>query len=242
LSSDGGRNFQKVALPPKTNAAAIIAVTAIPARAWMATGGSGKTITIYALDTATTQWSTGTQLTPSWPANLGGAGAVPARLVWMAPGGPNQVVVLTQLELSHSVSIPRLFVSDDSGTTFAQRVQPDFSDLNAPWSSVALSGTTAVAVIGNRSNQVIHSADAGSTWTSATVHGLPAGSDFVVGTPLLAGSTIYLPVADVGAGAFILLRSTDGGAVFDSYGAQEFPPGTFVGGGPPPIAASGNYW
>lgn len=245
LSEDAGRTFTQVPLPSKVAPTAIAAVTAVAGTTWLASGGPGRSITVYARDSASGLWSAGTQLTPTWPTNLGGAEKQPPSVVWITPGGAKQVLVMTQLALTHSVWIPRIFVSGDGGVTFAQRVQPTVSDLNTPWAAIAMSGTNAVAVIGERLNEVIHSGDTGSTWAPSTVHGVASGTDFVVGTPVFAGATIYLPVTESESGdkgAFVLLRSTDGGTVFDSLGAQTLPLGALSVGAPPPVTAAGATW
>lgn len=245
LSENAGRTFTQVPLPSKVAPAAIAAVTAVAGTTWLASAGPGHSITVYARDSTSGLWSAGTQLTPAWPTNLGGAEKQPPSVVWIITGGAKQVLVMTQLALSHSVSIPRIFVSGDGGLTFAQRVLPSVSDLNTPWAAIAVSGSNAVAVIGERLNQVIHSGDTGSTWAPSTVHGVAPGTDFVVGTPVFAGSTIYLPVTASESddkGAFVLLRSTDGGAVFDVLGAETLPLGVLVVGAPPPVTAAGSTW
>ena len=245
LSNDLGRTFTQVPLPPKVDATAIAAVNAGDGMTWLASVGQGQSIAMYARDSASGQWSAGTELTATWPSDLGGAEAQPPSAVRITHAGAKQVLVLAQLALSHSVSIPRIFVSDDGGATFAQDELPGVSDLNTVWDAVALSGSNAVAVIGERLDEVIHSGDAGSTWTTSTVNGLAPEVDFVVGTPVFAGSTIYLPVtmsAGVDKGAFVLLRSTDGGAVFEPAAAQALPLGTLVIGAPPAVAAAGSTW
>lgn len=245
LSEDVGRTFTQLLLPSQVDPAAIAAVNAANGTTWLASVGQGRSIMVYARDSASGLWSAGTQLTPTWPSNLGGAETQPPSAVWITPGGAKQVLVMTQLALSHSVSIPRIFVSGDGGVTFAQRVLPKVSDLNTPWAAIAMSGTHAVAVIGERLNEVIHSGDTGSTWAPSTVHGVASGTDFVVGTPVFAGATIYLPATESdggGKGVFVLLRSTDGGAVFESLGAQTLSLGALVVGAPPPVTAAGATW
>jgi hypothetical protein len=245
LSEDLGRTFTQLLLPSQVDPAAVAAVNAAHGTTWLASVGQGRSIMMYARDSASGLWSAGTQLTPTWPSNLGGAETQPPSGVRITPGGAKQVLVLTQLALTHSVSIPRIFVSGDGGVTFAQRVLPNVSDLNAPWAAIAMSGADAVAVIGERMDEVIHSGDTGSTWAPSTVNGVAPATDFVVGTPVFAGSTIYLPVTESDGGdkgAFVVLRSTDGGAVFDALGAQTLPLGAFVVGAPPPVAAAGSTW
>lgn len=244
LSEDLGRTFTQVPLPPNVDPTAIAAVNATDATTWLSSVGQGLSIMVYARDSASGLWSAGAQLTPTWPSNLGGAETQPPSAVWITPGGAKQVLVLTQLGLTHSVSIPRIFVSGDGGVTFVQRVLPSVTDLNRPWDSVAMSGANAVAVIGERLDQVFHSGDTGSTWAPSTVNDVAPAPDFVVGTPVFAGSTIYLPVTEFDGGdngAFVLLRSTDGGAVFDALGAQTLSLGA-LGEGPPPVAAAGSTW
>jgi len=244
VSVDAGRSFVQVPLPSNVTSAQIAAVSAVPGATWLASRGPGRSIMVYARDSATGVWSPGAKLTPIWPADLGGAETQPPSSVQITPGGPEQVLVMTQLALTHSVAIPRLFVSSDGGLTFSQRVQAEVSDLNTPWSVIAMSGTQAVAVVGERGNGVIHSSDTGSTWVPSALRGIASGSDFVVGAPVFSGTTIYLPVAESDngdQGAFVLLRSTDGGAVFDSLGAQTLALGAPMGA-PPPITSVGATW
>jgi hypothetical protein len=245
LSADAGRSFTHVPLPPSV---APVAVTAVASDAsghsWLAAGGPGRSITVYALNSATGQWSVGTELTPAWPPNLGGAEAQPPG-VSIIPGGTGQVLVMTELQLTHSTGIPRMFVSGDGGVTYTQRVFPATSDLNTPWSAIAISGTKAVAVIGEILDHVVHSSDGAATWAPAAVHDVAPDGGFVVGTPVFSGATVYLPVTESAAGdsgAFILLRSADGGATFNADGAQTLSLGGPYLEGPTPAAAAGASW
>jgi hypothetical protein len=243
LSSDGGRHFAQVALPATVAPADVRAVAPLVGGAtWLGAAGPGPSVTVYARDPKTGSWSAGTELTPSYPAGLGGAAST-GPSVAITSGQANQVVVTTQLGLTHSVAIPRIFVSDDGGATYVQRVLPAVSDLNTPWQSAVLSGARGVAVIGERVDKVVYTADGGSTWSASTLSGV--GGDYVAGPAIFAGSTVYLPVteADVsGGGAFVLLRSTDGGATFAADGDQTV---TFGGGAfdlAPVSVAAGVWW
>jgi photosystem II stability/assembly factor-like uncharacterized protein len=198
---------------------------------------------VYARDPKTSRWSAGTELTPSWPAGLGGAASMAPSRVAITPGTVDQVAVITQLVLTHSVAITRIFVSDDGGATYVQRVLPATSDLNTPWWSAVLSGTDGVAVIGDRMDQVVHTADGGSTWSASTLSGV--GGDYVAGPAIFAGTTVYLPVteADVsGRGAFVLLRSTNGGATFAAGGDQTVSLGGPFDPAPAPVSAAAGVW
>ncbi len=245
LSTDAGRTFATVALPASVSPTAIAAVDAVPGTMWLASRGPGRSVSVYARDDAAGRWSAGAKLTPKWPTDLGGAEAQPPSSVWIVPGASSQVLVMTQLVLSHSVSIPRLFVSRDDGLTFAQEAPPTPSDLNTPWDAIAMSGSDGVAVIGERFDQVVHTSDSGSTWTASAVSGVAQGADFVLGTPVFAGSTVYLPLTESQAGdqaAFVLLSSTDGGSSFSSLGAQTLAMGTLAVDGTPPVASAGEAW
>ena len=245
LSADAGRTFASVPLPASVSPTAIEAVDAVPGTMWLASRGAGRSVSVYARDEAAGRWSAGAKLTPRWPTDLGGAETQPPSSVWIIPGASNQVLVMTQLGISHSVSIPRLFVSGDGGLTFAQQVLPTPSDLNSPWDAIAMSGANAVAVIGERSDQVVHSSDSGSTWAATAVNGVMSGADFVVGTPVFTGSTVYLPLTESqadGKAAFVLLRSTDGGASFGVLGAQTLAMGMLAVDGAPPVASAGGAW
>jgi hypothetical protein len=249
LSADAGRHFTQVPLPPGVAPAAVAAAASDVGggHSWLAAGGPGRSITVHALNSATGQWSAGAELTPAWPPNLGGAEAFPPSAVWIIPGQAGQVLVMTELQQTHSVAIPRMFVSADGGVTYTQRVFPATSDLNTPWSAIAISGTNAVGVIGERQTQVVHSSDGAATWAPASLHGVTSGAAFafVVGTPVFSGATVYLPVTESaagGSGAFILLRSTDGGATFDADGAQTLSLGGPYLEGPTPAAAAGASW
>ncbi len=195
LSSDGGRHFAQVALPSAVAPANVLAVAHAGGGAmWLGAAGRGRSVTVYALDPKTGSWTAGTLLTPSWPTGLGVAASMAPSRVAITPGQANQVVVVTQLVLTHSVGITRIFVSDDGGTTFVQRVLPATSDLNTPWSSTQLSGAGGVAVIGDRMDQVVHTGDAGSTWSASTLSGV--SGDYVAGPAIFAGTTVYLPVTE----------------------------------------------
>jgi hypothetical protein len=245
LSADAGRNFTHVPLPANVAPAAVRAVASDGGgHTWAAAAGPGRSITVFARDPATGQWSAGDQLTPAWPADLGGAEAQPPA-VSITPGSANQVLVMTQLELTHSVTIPRMFVSGDGGATYTQRVFPTMTDLNTPWSAIAISGSNAVAVTGEIFDQVVHSTDAATTWTPASVHGVASSAGFVAGKPVFTGATVYLPVTEsdaTGSGEFIVLRSTDGGATFNANGAQALSLGGPYDEYPTPAAAAGASW
>ena len=245
LSSDGGRHFAQVALPSAVAPADVLAVAHVGGGAtWLCAAGPGRSVTVYARDPKTGSWSAGTELRPSWPAGLGGAAPMAPSRVAITPGQANQVVVTTQLVLTHSVAITRIFVSDDGGATYVQRVLPATSDLNTPWWSTVLSGAGGVAVIGDRMDQVVYTTDGGSAWSASTLSG--AGGDYVAGPAIFAGTTVYLPVteADVsGAGAFVLLRSTDGGAAFAAGGDQAVSfDGPFDPAPAPVSVAAGVWW
>ena len=245
LSTDAGHTFASVPLPASVSPTAIEAVDAVPGTMWLASRGPGRSVSVYARDNTAGRWSAGAKLTPTWPTDLGGAETQPPSSVWIIPGASNEVLVMTQLGISHSVSIPRPFVSDDGGLTFAQRVLPTPSDYNSPWDAIAVSGAAAVAVIGERFDLVIHSNDSGSTWAATSVNGVMSGADFVVGTPVFAGSTVYLPLTESqadGKAAFVLLRSTDGGASFGVLGAQTLALGMLAADGAPPLASAGGSW
>ena len=244
LSSDGGRRFAQVALPAKVAPADVLAVAHVGGGpTWLGAAGPGRSVTVYARDPKTGRWSAGTELTPSWPAGLGGAASMAPSRVAITPGRANQVVVTTQLVLTHSVALTRIFVSDDGGATYVQRVLPAVSDLNTPWQSAVLSGARGVAVIGERMDQVVHTTDGGSTWSASTLSG--AGGDYVAGPAIFAGTTVYLPVTEAGAsggGAFVLLRSTDGGATFAAGGHQAVSFGGAFDPAPAPVSVAAGVW
>jgi hypothetical protein len=244
LSSDGGRHFAPVPLPASAAPADVVAVAHRAGGAtWLGVAGPGRSVTVYTRDPATGRWSAGTKLTPAWPHSLGAAASLPPSRVAITPGKAHQVLVTIQLVLSHSVAITRNFVSNDGGARYVQRVLPATSDLNAPWWSAVLSGEHGVAVLGDRMDQVVHTADGGSTWSASALSGI--GGDYVAGPAIFAGSTVYLPVTEAGAsgrGAFVLLRSTDGGATFTAGGDQTVRFGGPFDPAPAPLSAAAGAW
>ncbi len=207
---------------------------------WLvAQAAAGPSFTVYARDSVTAPWSQGVRLTPAWPSNLGGA-EKQAGGVSIVPGGPGQVLVLSQLQLTHSVAVPRMFVSADSGTTFTQRSV----DVDSPWDSVAILGAKAVGVVGELFNDVAHSGDSGATWGASVVNDITSDR-YVAGTPVISGTTVYLPVTEPDAknnGEFVLLRSVDGGATFNAAGAQTLSLGGPYDENPTAVAAAGDSW
>ena len=244
LSSDGGRHFAQVALPAAVAPADVLAVAHVAGGVtWLAAAGPGRSVTAYTRDPKTGSWSAGTELTPSWPRGLGAAASMPPSQVTITPGDSHQVVVTIQLMLTHSVAITRNFVSHDGGARYVQRVLPATSDLNTPWWSAVLSGEHGVAVIGDRMDQVVHTTDGGSTWSASAVSGV--GGDYVAGPATFAGTTVYLPVTEAnaaGRGAFVLLRSTDGGATFTAGGAQTVSFGGPFDPAPAQMSAAAGVW
>lgn len=244
LSSDMGRHFTQVALPSTVAPADVRAVVHVAGGAtWLCAAGPGPSVTAYTRDPKTGSWSVGTKLTPSYSTGLGRAASMAPSQVTITPGQANQVTVTTQLVLTHSVAITRNFVSDDGGATYAQRVLPATSDLNTPWWSTALSGADGVAVIGDRKNQVVHTTDGGSAWSATTLSGI--GSDYVAGPAIFAGTTVYLPVNEAnasGGGAFVLLRSTNGGATFAADGDQTITFSRAFDPSPAPVSAAAGAW
>ena len=241
VSFDAGRNFAQVALPAAVTAPNVMAVAARANRQiWLAAqAAGGPSFTLYARDSATARWSQGVRLTPTWPTNLGGA-EKQAGGASIIPGGPGQVLVLSQLQLTHSVAVPRLFVSADSGITFTQRS----IDVDSPWDSVAILGANVVGVVGELFNHVVHSGDTGATWSPAVVNDVTSGR-YVAGTPVLSGTMVYLPVTEPDAknnGVFVLLRSTDGGATFNAAGAETLSLGGPYDENPTAVAAAGASW
>lgn len=243
LSSDGGRHFAQVTLPATVTPADVLAVAHVGSGAtWLGAAGPGRSVTVYARDPKTDSWSAGTELRPSYPAGLGGAASMTPSVA-ITSGQANQVIVTTQLVLTHSVAITRIFVSDDGGATYVQRVLPATSDLNTPWWSTVLSGARGIAVIGDRMNQVVHTTDGGSTWSAATLSGV--GGNYVAGPAIFAGTTVYLPVTEAsvsGGGAFVLLRSTDGGAIFAAGGHQTVSFGGAFDPAPARVSVAAGVW
>lgn len=74
--------------------------------------------------------------------------------------------------------------------------------------------------------------------------GVTAGG-YVAGTPVFSGATVYLPITESDAnnnGAFVVLRSTDGGATFNANGAQTLALGGPYNQYPTAVTAAGASW
>jgi hypothetical protein len=241
LSADAGRHFTQVPLPAGVAPATVTAVASnADGHTWLAASGQGPSFTVYVRDSVTAPWSQGVQLRPTLP-DLGGAENEPEGAA-ITPGAAGQVLVVSQLQLTHSVAMSRMFVSADNGVTYTQRPP----DMNARWDSGAIMGTNAVAVVGELSNQVVHSRDTAATWKLAVVNGVPPGPrGFAAGTPVFAGATVYLPITEPDANsnnAFVVFRSTDGGATFNADGAQGLSLGGPYEDSPTAAAAAGASW
>ena len=95
------------------------------------------------------------------------------------------------------------------------------------WLSVTFSSPKSGVVVSGNSTKdidVLHTSDGGTTWSLASVAGLPSVADYELGPASLVGSDIEIPVNIFTADANTLptlsfLISSDGGATFKSAGA-----------------------
>lgn len=243
LSRNAGRDYQSLRLPSGVTPGAIRAMSATPdGHVWVAAGGPGRSIIVYR-GNSSSQWTGSATLMPTWPPAIGAAANAPASTVTVTPGiTSRQVTVTAQLQLSHVVSVPRVFASSNGGASFTQHATPLKSALNTQWSAEVFAGSGGVIVAGPRMNHVYYTTNSGSTWAPSVVAGLPAGADVSFGTPIFVSQDVYLP-ATLGTGtAFVLLHSHDDGATFAADGAATL---TFPGSpsGPvTPLAFGGSTW
>lgn len=89
----------------------------------------------------------------------------------------------------------------------------------------------------------MHTSDGGSTWSASTLSGV--SSDYVAGPAIFAGGAVYLPVTEANAtgdGAFVMLRSTDGGATFARDGDHAVRFGGSFDPSPAPVSAAAGAW
>ncbi len=224
LSNDGGRTWTTVALPSGVASSKVAAVATAPGRPlWLAVG-SGVGYRLYRKPNAGDAWSS-VLLAPSW-GSLGYPGGY-ADMVRLTPGPGSLVTVAETMSGGMDSAITSLFVSNDDGKSFVQHPPPSGGDPNTYtyWGSVTFTTPESGLVIAGPStypHYFLHTSDGGTTWSEATVTGLPAAPNYTPDTPLLVGSDIVVPVsicgADCGTNTFSMLVSHDGGATFNPMG------------------------
>ncbi|HEX7491125.1 MAG TPA: sialidase family protein [Candidatus Limnocylindrales bacterium] len=126
-----------------------------------------------------------------------------------------------------------LFVSQDDGKTFV-RQESKSPDANIVWDALAFeTPQQGVVVVGPTSEGLIHTSDGGATWTKSALPSMPRPGSFELGDPVVAGSTIEIPMSTQSAtsanvSSFTFLVSTDGGATFSNGPVLNLPDGQSV--------------
>jgi photosystem II stability/assembly factor-like uncharacterized protein len=218
ISRDAGRTWADVRLPDVPTSS-ILAVSGAPGRAMWIAAKDGSGVRLYRRPDAGGNWSSAL-LTPSWP-TIFGVNGQPIESALLTPGPDAILTVAETIGVGNSVADTSLFVSTDDGLSFTQHQPRANSPANLYWSSVTLAtAQSGVIVVGsNVPVTLLHTPDAGNTWSKALIAGLPAVDVNYFGTPVVNGTDIEVPLtswasADNTHTNFALLTSHDGGVTF----------------------------
>ena len=218
VSHDAGRTWSQVGLAD-VQAASILAISGAPGRALWIAAKDGMGVRLFRRPDAGGSWSS-TLLVPSWP-TIFDVNGQPIESVILTPGPAGVVTVAETIGVGNSVADTSLFISTDDGMSFTQH-QPSAGSLaNLYWESVTLvTPDSGVVVEGsNIPVDLIHTPDAGTTWVTSLISGLPAVDVNYFGTPVANGTDIEVSVTswastDNNNVNFAILTSHDGGATF----------------------------
>lgn len=221
VSEDGGTQWSAVSLPAGVMASLIVAVAHRAAGPLWIAVTDGQGVDLYRRLDPAGQWSS-TRLLPSWPAVAAWNG--PPDTVSITPGPAGLVTVVTSLRVGMSSGFSSLFVSSDAGATFEQHPAPSESEVNVVWWSATLvTPQSGVVVAGPTQEQLFHTSDGGTSWSAASGAGLPAVGTYGLGTPVVVGADLELPITSEmsdGSETFSLFISHDGGATFSDTGGS----------------------
>jgi photosystem II stability/assembly factor-like uncharacterized protein len=218
VSHDAGRTWSDVGLP-QVAPASILAVSGAPGRAMWVAAKDGTGVRLFRRPDAGGDWASAL-LTPSWP-TIFGVNGQPIESALLTPGPAGVVTVAETIGVGTSVADTSLFVSTDDGVSFTQH-QPKANSLALLyWESFTLvTPQSGVLVEGSHVPiALIHTPDAGTTWTKALISGLPAVDFNYFGTPAVNGADIAVPLTSWAAADntnvnFAILTSHDGGVTF----------------------------
>jgi hypothetical protein len=241
VSDSAGAQWKVTSYPPGVTSDLVQAVTTAPdGTTWIATSPADGSIDIYRLAPQQSSW-TKTALVPQWPADIAGASGPPSSIL-MNYNVSGILTVLAQIQLTGTSSIPRLFVSVDSGMTFAQRATPDHSIVNTPWSSVIFSSPlNGVAITGPSQQNTVFTVDGGVTWQQAAVVGTSGSSDVAIGQSQVSNGEFVEPVSTVNSDGTktLQMENSTTGASFNPVGLP-LKLGTVAG--TPTVSESGSNW
>ena len=245
VSDDGGLDWSDLALPGGVSPGAVASIAeASNGELWLATVKGTSTVKLYRRETSTSAGWAYTTLVPAWPTAADGF-PFQSRSVMVTPGPSGMVTVVVFAGTGHTAAVPRLFVSLDEGATFRQYPMPVTSALNTDWQSVTFStpkaGVVVVSPGAPAPEALFHTSDGGTSWSPASIAGLPTGAAIVFGTPFSEGADIDLPVVastSKGGETFALYVSHDDGASFAGPIGSVISADSF-GPGPSPLAVYG---
>ena len=237
-----------ILLPAGVRAPMIAAVAIDPGGwVWIAVDHQSATATEGTVDvyrrTPHGQWSR-TSLTPTWPAGAIMTGS--AHTITLTSAGHGLLGVRVGRQFSSSTALQDFFTSTDDGATF--RGGPSVG-LGPVWSQTILSATRQLVVFGANPDGIARTDDAGATWHTARITGLPPRRLLGLSTVTAVGGGDLEVMASEGHPdsaadpdpAVALLISRDDGATFTPQGMRlrpRYSTSDYLGGG----YADGAWW
>ena len=219
VSVNGGLAWTTKALPPGIQVEGTsVAVT--EQGSILAMDSSGSNLEIFRASNANSPW-THESLPIRWPAGVALGPTYVSNLVNVEDNYGTDVTSISVNEGgAQTGNVTALFVSDDGGRTFAQL---DLPTNYGTYQAAMLSSSAGVITGGNSYQGVWFRSNRGKNWEPASIPGFAPSPYNTVGTPVVFGTQIYVPIAlGVGANAkTTLYESTDGGASFKPLTTQN---------------------
>jgi hypothetical protein len=225
VSEDGGRTWSDWGLPNGVMASSVMTVAAAPGRGVWLADPDGQGVRLYRKPAQAAAWSSA-PLMPDWTAQDGVYPEQNIEHVILTPGPAGLVTVSETVGFGTTAAAETLFVSTDNGKTFAHRRPTGDGCVECYWLSVTFVTPKSGVVVSGDSTKyvnVLHTSDGGTTWSLASVAGLPPVADYELGAAFMVGSDIEITVNVFTADANTLptlsfLISRDGGATFKPAG------------------------
>jgi len=236
VSEDGGRTWSDWGLPKGLTASSVMTVAGSPGRGVWLAAPEGQGVRLYRKPAKAAAWSNA-PLMPEWTAQEGVYPEQNIEHVILTPGPAGVVTVSETVGFGTTAAAETLFVSTDNGKSFVHRRPTGDGCVQCYWLSVTFTTPKSGVVVSGNSTKyidVLHTSDGGSTWSLASVAGLPPVADYELGAAFMVGSDIEVPVnIFTGDGSLpptlSFLISRDGGATFKPAG-MALPSGGIWGG------------
>src|SRR5579875_1039957 len=192
-STDQGAQWAKTTLPTGVTTGPGTAAAVSPAGALWLLSANGSTATFYQAASSASARTT-TNITLTWPATMPGSSLVPAseRVATFGSSPAGIVTAVVTAGGAKTAPLSLVLLSTDGGKTFQQQNPPTVA---GNWTTAFTSASDGV-IVGDSNNSGIQAVyattDGGATWQAATLPGYQASAMSALGTPLVAGSRIYV--------------------------------------------------